>query len=105
MFDNASDLVNILALATLAGFLSSVVGGAIALLVKRPSKRFIGLSFMFASAVLLSLVFIDFIPHAIGHGHYHFNMNEAGEFYQYWWSSINTGASTQALVSGSPSWG
>ena len=91
MFENAPEIVSILTLATVAGFLSSVLGGVIALSVKRPSKRFIGLSFMFASSVLLSLVFVDFLPHAIGHGHYHIGQDASGQFYQYWYQHSGAG--------------
>ena len=58
--------------AAIAGLLGSVAGCIIVLFIKKPSKNLIGISFAFASAVLLALAFIDFIPHAIGEGgHYH----------------------------------
>ena len=85
MLDNAPEIVNIILLATVAGFLSSILGGIIAILISRPSKKFIGLSFIFAASVLITLVFIDFLPHAIGHGHYHTNIDPVtGVMYQYW---------------------
>lgn len=85
MLENAPEIVRIVVLATIAGFVSSVLGGIIAIFVSRPSKKFIGLSFIFAASVLLTLVFIDFIPHAIGHGHYHTDIDLAtGIMFQYW---------------------
>ena len=85
MFENAPELVNIIILAFVAGFASSILGGLIAIVVKWPNRKFIGLSFVFAATVLLTLVFIDFIPHAIGHGHYHMNIDPvSGVLYQYW---------------------
>ena len=92
MLDNVPEIINITVLAMLAGFLSSVLGGVIAILVSRPSKRFIGLSFIFAAAVLITLVFIDFIPHAIGHGHYHTAVDaDTGQMYQYWYQHSGAG--------------
>lgn len=84
MLENTSELGNIIWLATLAGFISSVLGGILAIVISKPNKKFIGLSFIFAAAVLLTLVFLDFIPHAIGHGHYHTGINSDGSLYQYW---------------------
>jgi len=85
MLENAPEVVNIILLATIAGFFSSVLGGVIAIFISRPSKKFIGLSFIFAASVLISLVFVDFIPHAIGHGHYHTAIDAStGVMYQYW---------------------
>ena len=65
------ELVRIILYAMAGGLVGSVLGGFIAICVKNPSKNLIGMAFAFASAVLLALVFIDFIPHALGHGHYH----------------------------------
>lgn len=85
MFENMPEIVNIILLATVAGFISSILGGVIAIFISRPNKTFIGLSFIFAAAVLLTLVFIDFLPHAIGHGHYHTGIDPVtGALYQYW---------------------
>ena len=85
MFENAPEIVNIIILATVAGFVSSILGGLIAIFVKWPNKKFIGLSFVFAASVLLALVFVDFIPHAIGHGHYHVDFDPVtGVIFQYW---------------------
>jgi len=73
--------------ATLAGVLGSLAGIAIVLFVKNPSKEFIGLGFAFSAAVLLTLVFVDFIPHAIGGGEYDQNgnwYNEEGA--GIWWT-------------------
>jgi len=85
MPENMPDIVHIITLATIAGFGSSVLGGVIAVCISRPSKEFIGLSFVFVSAILITLVFVDFIPHAIGHGHYHTAIDPAsGLMYQYW---------------------
>lgn len=85
MLDNMTDLINIILLATVAGFISSVAGGAIGICVSRPSKKFIGLSLIFTASVLLALVFVDFLPDAIGHGHYHTAVDPiTGEVYQYW---------------------
>lgn len=90
--ENTPDIVNIIGLALVAGLLSSVLGGVIALLVSRPSKKFIGLSFLFTSAVLLTLVFVDFLPHAIGHGHYHTVLDPvSGMMYQYWYQHGGAG--------------
>jgi len=99
MFENVPEIVNIVFLATVAGFLSSLLGGFI-VICKLPSwlkrrefirfirltdKKFIGLSFIFSASVLLTLVFLDFIPHAIGHGHYHIGIDsDTGVMYQYW---------------------
>lgn len=77
-------MANVILLATVAGFISSVFGGLIAIFISRPSKKFIGVSFSFVSAVLLTLVFVDFLPHAIGHGHYHVGIDLNGAMYQYW---------------------
>ena len=85
MLGNAPEIVNIILLATIAGFASSVLGGIIAILISRPSKKFIGLSFIFAASVLITLVFVDFLPHAIGHGHYHTDVDPvSGVMYRYW---------------------
>ncbi|MCL2235299.1 MAG: ZIP family metal transporter [Defluviitaleaceae bacterium] len=92
MLENAPEIVNILILSTVAGLLSSVLGGLIVIFVVGPSKKFIGLSFTFAAAVLLTLVFVDFIPHAIGHGHYHTAIDPAtGIMYQYWFQHGGAG--------------
>jgi len=56
----------IILFASISGLLGSVLGGLIVVVFKKPSKGLIGVAFAFASAVLLSLVFLDFIPHAIG---------------------------------------
>jgi len=86
------DLVHIIILATVAGFLSSILGGVIAICISRPSKEFIGLSFAFVAAVLITLVFVDFIPHAIGHGHYHTTIDPTtGLMYQYWFQHSGAG--------------
>jgi len=86
------EFINIIFLATVAGFLSSVLGGAIAIFISRPSKKFIGLSFIFAASVLVTLVFVDFIPHAIGHGHYHVATDATtGAIYQYWYQHSGAG--------------
>ena len=78
-------MLEIVILAAIAGFFSSVLGGVIAISFRIPSKKFIGLSFVFTSSVLLTLVFVDFIPHAIGHGHYHTGIDAiTGHLYQYW---------------------
>jgi len=85
MFENAPEIVNIILLALVAGFASSLLGGLIAIFVRWPNKKFIGLSFIFAASVLLTLVFVDFIPHAIGHGHYHVDIDPVtGAIFQYW---------------------
>lgn len=85
MFENAPEIINIIMLAMIAGFASSMLGGVIALVVKWPNRKFIGLSFFFAASVLLTLVFVDFLPHAIGHGHYHVDIDPVtGSIYQYW---------------------
>jgi len=84
MGESGSNLVDIIWLATIAGFVSSVLGGVLAIVVSKPNKKFIGLSFIFAASVLLTLVFVDFIPHGIGHGHYHTGINADGSLYQYW---------------------
>jgi len=92
MLENVSGIGNVLLLATIAGFLSSLLGGIIAICMSRSSKKFIGLSFIFAASVLLTLVFIDFIPHAIGHGHYHIGIDSGtGDRYQYWYQHYGTG--------------
>jgi len=92
MFENTPDIVSIIILATIAGFVSSILGGVITILFGRPNRKFIGLSFTFAAAVLLTLVFVDFIPHAIGHGHYHIATNpETGAMYQYWYQHSGAG--------------
>lgn len=92
MFENTPEIVRIIILATIAGFFSSLTGGVIALLVKMPNKKFVGLSFIFAASVLLTLVFVDFIPHAIGHGHYHTGINaETGAIFQYWYQHNGAG--------------
>ncbi|MCL2170439.1 MAG: ZIP family metal transporter [Defluviitaleaceae bacterium] len=85
MFENMPDIVRIIILAGVAGLGSSVLGGTIAVIFGRPNRLFIGLSFVFVAAVLITLVFIDFIPHAIGHGHYHMAVDSyTGLIYQYW---------------------
>lgn len=92
MLDNVPEIVNIIILATIAGFLSSVLGGIIAIFVSQPSKQFIGLSFMFATSVLITLVFVDFLPDAIGHGHYHTAVDsDTGAMYQYWYQHSGAG--------------
>jgi len=85
------DLLNIITLATVAGLLSSVLGGAITIVFGRPNKKFIGISFTFVASVLLTLVFVDFLEHAIGHGHYHTGIDAAGNFYQYWYQHSGSG--------------
>ncbi|MCL2854423.1 MAG: ZIP family metal transporter [Defluviitaleaceae bacterium] len=98
MFENVSDFMRIMVFATVAGLGSSVLGGTIVLLIKRPNKRLIGLAFTFAAAVLLTLVFVDFIPHAIGHGHYHTTIDPyTGEIYQYWFQHSGAGIWLTAL--------
>lgn len=84
MLENVPGIVNIILLAAIAGFLSSLLGGMIAICVHRPSKKFIGLSFIFSASVLMTLVFTDFIPHAIGHGHYHVSVDADGAVHRYW---------------------
>jgi len=85
MFENMPEIVDIIMLSAVAGFLSSIIGGLIAICIPRPSKQLIGVSFTFVAAVLMTLVFIDFIPHAIGHGHYHSAVDaNTGQLYQYW---------------------
>ena len=81
--------------ATVAGLVSSVAGGLIILLIKNPSRKFIGLTFMFSAAVLLALVFVDLIPHAIGYGHlhegdegYYWAVHDAAGF---WWALVGMG--------------
>ncbi|MCL2586722.1 MAG: ZIP family metal transporter [Firmicutes bacterium] len=64
-------MLNVLLMAFVAGMLSSILGGVIVLFIKKPSKKLIGLAFAFAAAVLTTLVLVDFVPHAIGRGHYH----------------------------------
>jgi len=92
MLENVPEIVNIIILATVAGFLSSILGGTIAICIGRPSKKFIGLSFIFAASVLITLVFVDFIPHAIGHGHYHTAIDsDTGEMYRYWYQHNGAG--------------
>ena len=106
MLENAPEIVNIIFLATVAGFVSLVLGGVIVLchplltrflyqnITETPvfSRKFIGLSFIFAASVLLTLVFVDFLPHAIGHGHYHTGINEVtGVIYQYWHQHYGAG--------------
>ena len=87
-----SDLINIIALATVAGLLSSVLGGVIAIVFGRPNKKFIGVSFTFAASVLITLVFVDFLEHAVGHGHYHTGIDPVtGGFYQYWYQHAGAG--------------
>ncbi|MCL2674206.1 MAG: ZIP family metal transporter [Defluviitaleaceae bacterium] len=86
------DLVHIIVLAAVAGLFSSILGGVIAICISRPSKEFIGLSFAFVAAVLITLVFVDFIPHAIGHGHYHTTIDPVtGLMYQYWYQHSGAG--------------
>ena len=78
-------LASIILLASVAGFASSMLGGLIALFISPPGKKFIGITFIFTASILLTLVFVDFIPHAIGHGHYHINIDPmTGAMYQYW---------------------
>jgi len=92
MLDHAPEIVNIVILATVAGLLSSILGGAMAIFIGRPSKIFIGLSFTFAASVLVTLVFMDFLPHAIGHGHYHTGIDaNTGAMYQYWYQHSGAG--------------
>ncbi|MCL1996415.1 MAG: ZIP family metal transporter [Defluviitaleaceae bacterium] len=92
MFSDLPGITNIIFLAFIAGFVSSIVGGVIAICISRPNKRFIGLSLFFSSAVLLTLVFVDFIPHAIGHGHYHTTVDpNTGLMYQYWFQHSGAG--------------
>ena len=92
MFENLPDIVNIIILAGIAGLGSSILGGIIAICISRPSKRFIGLSFVFVASVLIALVFVDFIPHAIGHGHYHTSIDPiTGVIYQYWYQHSGAG--------------
>ena len=92
MFANLSELAQITILALVAGFGSSILGGLIAIAFGRPSKRFIGLSFIFAASVLITLVFTDFLPHAIGHGHYHTDVDPVtGRIFQYWYQHSGAG--------------
>lgn len=91
MLENVPEIINVILLATIAGFLSSLLGGIIAIFISRPSKKFIGLSFIFAASVLLTLVFDDFIGHAIGHGHYHIAFDADGVMYQYWYQHSGAG--------------
>ena len=85
MLENVPEIFRIILFAAVAGFASSIVGGMIVICAGRPGKKFIGLSFSFAAAVLVTLVFVDFIPHAIGHGHYHTAIDAStGMMYQYW---------------------
>ena len=91
MFSN-TNIIDIIFLATLAGLGSSMLGGLIAICTGNQGKKFIGLSFVFVAAVLLTLVFVDFIPHAIGHGHYHVAFDtETGQMYQYWYQHNGAG--------------
>ena len=92
MLENMPDIVRIIILASLAGLASSLLGGLIAICIGRPSKKFIGLSFIFVASVLVALVFVDFIPHAIGHGHYHTVIDPiTGVMYQYWYQHGGAG--------------
>jgi len=92
MFENAPEIVNVMLLATIAGFISSIFGGLLAICFSRPNKKLIGLSFFFVAAVLLTLVFVDFLPHAIGHGHYHVGIDQVtGVVYQYWYQHSGAG--------------
>jgi len=92
MSENLPAIVNVLILALIAGMLSSILGGAIVLLVRNPSKKLIGLAFAFAASVLVTLVIFDFIPHAIGRGHYH-NFDADGNLYPYpvWYQHAGAG--------------
>ncbi|MCL2618513.1 MAG: ZIP family metal transporter [Defluviitaleaceae bacterium] len=90
--ENISGLTYVLILATAAGFVTSILGGILGMCVSRPSKKFIGLSFIFVASVLITLVFVDFIPDAIGHGHYHTRVDPAtGQMYQYWYQHNGAG--------------
>jgi len=92
MFETMPEITRVILLATVAGFASSVLGGAIVICIGRPGKKFIGLSFAFAASVLTALVFVDFIPHAIGHGHYHTAIDpNTGMMYQYWYQHGGAG--------------
>lgn len=92
MIESAPEIFNIIILATIAGLLGSVLGGLVVVFVVGPSKKFIGLSFTFAASVLVTLVFMDFIPHAIGHGHYHTAIDPiTGIMYQYWFQHGGAG--------------
>ncbi|MCL2752864.1 MAG: ZIP family metal transporter [Defluviitaleaceae bacterium] len=92
MSENAPNIVHIITLAAIAGLVSSVLGGIIAICISRPNKKFIGLSFVFVASVLITLVFVDFIPHAIGHGHYHTAIDpNNGQMYQYWYQHSGAG--------------
>ena len=91
--------------ATIAGLASSLLGGMIILCIRKPSRKFIGLTFMFAAAVLLALVFIDLLPHAQGYGHMHdgddgpyWAVHEAAGF---WWTlcGVAIGIGLVALLS------
>jgi len=89
---NTPGIMSIILLAAIAGLASSLLGGMIVIFVGHSSKKFLGLSFSFAAAVLITVVFIDFIPHAIGHGHYHTAINPyTGLMYQYWYQHSGAG--------------
>jgi len=49
--------------AFIAGVVGTTLGGVVAVLFRRPSRKFIGLCFGFSAAVLLTLAFVDLIPH------------------------------------------
>lgn len=92
MQENGTTIIDIIKMAMVAGFSGSVIGGLIPLFIKKPSKKLIGLSFIFATTVLIALVFIDFIPHAIGHGHYHVDIDPVtGNIFQYWYQHSGAG--------------
>ena len=92
MLENVPEIVNIIILATIAGFGSSVAGGIIGICISYPNKKLIGLSFIFVATVLITLVFVDFLPDAIGHGHYHTNIDPiSGVMYQYWYQHNGAG--------------
>jgi len=59
--------------AFLAGIIGTTLGGVITILIKKPSKLFIGLALGFAASILLTITFIDLVPHALNTAHHHHN--------------------------------
>ncbi|MCL2354058.1 MAG: ZIP family metal transporter [Defluviitaleaceae bacterium] len=88
---NWPTLLQVIAFAVMAGLLGTTLGGVITILLPKLNRSLIGVLFSFSAAVLIALVFVDLLPHAIGHGHYHFGIDDYGRPYQYWFQHSGAG--------------
>lgn len=91
IFNNLPGLLQVVVLAIMAGLLGTTLGGFITISLPKLNRSFIGILFSFSAAVLLALVFVDLIPHALGHGHYHYSIDAYGNHYRYWYQHAGAG--------------